>query len=155
MGRIINIIESKNRIQITIVILIIVVISIWVSYNIYVKENRHHISKKASRESTFVKTINLLRTNFELYTEPPHKSETRIYGIPTATAYSSTDLSAGIVNQNNTTSNQPGLRVDTYPVGIAVNPVTRKIYATNELSNSLSVISSTSNNVEDTITVGN
>jgi YVTN family beta-propeller protein len=59
------------------------------------------------------------------------------------------------LNQNNITSNQLGLRVDTYPVGIAVNPVTRKIYVTNELSNSLSVISSSSNNVEDTITVGN
>jgi len=134
----------------------VVVISIWISYNTDVKEYRHHIYKKASRIPTFVKTINLLRTNFELYTKPPHKSETSIYGIPTATAaYSSTDLSAGVINQNNTTPNQPGLRVDTYPVGMAVNPVTRKIYATNELSNSLSVISSTSNNVEDTITVGN
>ena len=56
-------------------------------------------------------------------------------------AYSSADLSAGIVNQDNTTSNQSGLTVDTYPVGVAVNPVTKKIYATNELSNSLSVIS--------------
>src|SRR5437660_12933036 len=97
MGRIINIIESKNRIQITIGILIIVVISIWISYNSDVKEYRYHISKKVSREPTFVKTINILRTNFELYTEPHHKSETRIYDIPTATAYSSTDLSADLV----------------------------------------------------------
>ena len=43
--------------------------------------------------------------------------------------------------------------MDTYPVGVAVNPVTKKIYATDELSNSLSVIRSTSNNV-GTISVG-
>ncbi len=106
MGLTINIIERKNRIQITIVILMIVVISMWISYNTDVEEYRHHIFKKASRGQTFVKTINLLRTNFELYTEPPHKSETSTYGILTATAYSSTDLSAGIINQNNTTPNQ-------------------------------------------------
>ncbi|MGC2681351.1 MAG: YncE family protein, partial [Candidatus Nitrosopolaris sp.] len=148
-------IERKHRLQITMVILIIVITSIWISYSAGAKEYRHVITKKASRGLTFVKSSDmLLRNNRELYNESLHKSESVIYGLPTAVAFSSANLSAGIVNQDNTTSNESGLAVDTYPVGVAVNPVTKKIYATDELSNSLSVISSTSNNVEGTISVG-
>jgi YVTN family beta-propeller protein len=155
MGSIIDSIERKHRLQITIVILIIVVVSIWIPYNTASKEYRHNMTKKVSRGLTYIKSSVLLRANFELYNESSHKSEAGVYDIPAAAGYSSADVSAGIVNQNNTTSNQPGLTVDTYPVGVAVNPVTKKIYATNELSNSLSVISGTSNNVEDTISLGN
>jgi YVTN family beta-propeller protein len=153
MWQVINIIERKHRLQITIVILIIVAISIWIPYNTSGKEYGHIITKKALRGLTFVKNIDILRTIFELYNESSHKSYLG-YGIPAATASSSAKLFAGTVNQDNTTSNQSGLTVDTYPVGVAVNPVTKKIYATDELSNSLSVISSTSNNVEGTISVG-
>jgi YVTN family beta-propeller protein len=110
------------------------------------EEYRHVITIKASRALSFVN---------ELYNEPSPKSESTMYDIPEAAAFSSGDLSAGIVNQHNITPSQSGLKVDTYPVGIAVNPVTKKIYATNELSNSISVISGTSNNVEGTISVGN
>ena len=142
MGLIINSIERKSRLQITIVILIIVVISTWIPHYTDAKEYRHHITKKTSRGLTFVKSSDiLLGTNFELYNKSRNKSESRIFDIPAAAGYSSADVSAGIVKQNNTTSNQSGLTVDTYPVGIAVNPVTKKIYATNELSNRLSVIS--------------
>ena len=155
MGSIIDSIERKHRLQITIVVLIIVVVSIWIPYNTASKEYRHNMTKKVSRGLTYIKSSVLLRANFELYNESSHKSEAGVYDIPAAAGYSSADVSAGIVNQNNTTSNQPGLTVDTYPVGVAVNPVTKKIYATNELSNSLSVISGTSNNVEDTISLGN
>jgi hypothetical protein len=95
MGWIINSIERKNRLQITIVILIIVVISIWIPYSTDAKEYRYHITKKASRGLTFVKSSDILRTNFELYIESPHKSESRIYDLPMAAAYSSADLSAG------------------------------------------------------------
>jgi len=61
----------------------------------------------------------------------------------------------GMVNQGHTNSSQPGLIVGTYPVGVAVNPVTKKVYVTDEFSNILSVISGTSNSVDSTITVGN
>ncbi|HZE78780.1 MAG TPA: YncE family protein [Nitrososphaeraceae archaeon] len=52
-------------------------------------------------------------------------------------------------------SNQPGLTVDSYPIGVAVNPVTRKVYVTNEFSNTVSVINGVTVSKEDTITVGN
>ncbi|MGA9150819.1 MAG: hypothetical protein WBZ36_09585, partial [Candidatus Nitrosopolaris sp.] len=126
MLRLINIIERKHRLQITIVILIIVTTSIWIPYNTSGKGYGHIMTKKAPRGLTFVKNIDILRTIFELYNESSHKSYLG-YGIPTASASSSAKLFAGTVNQDNTTSNQSGLTVDTYPVGVAVNPVTKKI----------------------------
>lgn len=38
---------------------------------------------------------------------------------------------------------QPGVAVDSYPIGVAVNPITKKIYVTNEFSNTVSVIDGT------------
>ena len=52
-------------------------------------------------------------------------------------------------------TNQPGLTVDSYPIGVALNPVTRKVYVTNEFSNTVSVINGVTATKEDTITVGN
>lgn len=49
---------------------------------------------------------------------------------------------------------QPGVAVDSYPIGVSVNPVTKKIYITNEFSNTLSVISGLTDSIVDTITVG-
>jgi YVTN family beta-propeller protein len=50
---------------------------------------------------------------------------------------------------------QQGVAVDSYPIGVAVNPVTKKVYVTNEFSNTLSVISGLTDSVANTITVGN
>jgi len=90
-------------------------------------EYRDVIIKKASRGSTIKSSDILLRTNSELYNESLPKTESKIYGIPTAAAFSSANLSAGIVNQDDTSLNQSGLTVDTYPIGVAINPVTKKI----------------------------
>ena len=49
---------------------------------------------------------------------------------------------------------QPGVAVDSYPIGVAVNPVTKKVYVTNEFSNTLSVISGVTDNIANTIAVG-
>ena len=49
---------------------------------------------------------------------------------------------------------QPGVAVDSYPIGVAVNPVTKKVYVTNEFSNTLSVISGMTDSKADTISVG-
>jgi YVTN family beta-propeller protein len=49
---------------------------------------------------------------------------------------------------------QPGVAVDSYPIGVAVNPVTKKVYITNEFSNTLSVISGVTDSKADTISVG-
>ena len=49
---------------------------------------------------------------------------------------------------------QPGVAVDSYPIGVAVNPVTKKVYVTNEFSNTLSVISGVTDSKADTISVG-
>ena len=53
------------------------------------------------------------------------------------------------------TSLGSGINVDTYPVGIAVNPSTGKVYVANELSNTVSVISTNTMRVEKTIGVEN
>ena len=50
---------------------------------------------------------------------------------------------------------QQGVAVDSYPIGVAVNPVTKNIYVTNEFSNTLSVISGLTDSIANTITVGN
>ncbi|MBV9176136.1 MAG: beta-propeller fold lactonase family protein [Nitrososphaeraceae archaeon] len=50
---------------------------------------------------------------------------------------------------------QQGVAVDSYPIGVAVNPVTKKVYVTNEFSNTLSVISGLTDSIANTITVGN
>jgi YVTN family beta-propeller protein len=146
-------IEKKHRLQITIVILIILVTSIWIPSSVGAMEYRDAIIEKASRGSTIKSSDLLLRTNSELYNESLPKTESTINGIPAAAAFSAANLSA-IANQDDTYLNQSGLAVDTYPIGVAVNPVTKKIYATNEFSNSLSVISGISNSLEGTITVG-
>jgi YVTN family beta-propeller protein len=52
------------------------------------------------------------------------------------------------------TMGQPGVAVDSYPIGVGVNPVTKKIYVTNEFSNTVSVIDGTSDKVSDTIELG-
>jgi YVTN family beta-propeller protein len=149
MQRVFNEIVRKHRLQITIIILIIVVTYMWIPNNTYANEYRHIITKKLSRVLTFVRGIDtFLRNNFGL---SPGKLGSNIYGVSTAAASSS----AGIFNQANTSSSQPGLIVGTYPVGVAVNPVTKKVYVTDEFSNTVSVISGTSNTVESTITVGN
>ena len=124
-------------------ILIIVAIFIWIPNN------------TASRVLAFVKSNDMLpRTHFELYDESPDNSESGIYDIPSVAAYSSANLPAGILSQDKTISNQSGIAVDTYPVGVAVNPVVKKIYTANEFSNSLSVISGISKSVVGRISVG-
>ncbi|MGE5661073.1 MAG: InlB B-repeat-containing protein [Ignavibacteriales bacterium] len=54
-----------------------------------------------------------------------------------------------------TTSLGSGIGVDTYPVGISVNPGTRKIYVANEFSNTMSVVDIPTLKVEKTISVEN
>src|SRR5687767_9347997 len=56
------------------------------------------------------------------------------------------------INQNPITN--AGIQVDNFPVGIAVNPYTNKIYVTNEYSNTVSVINGDNDEVEGTISVG-
>jgi YVTN family beta-propeller protein len=51
------------------------------------------------------------------------------------------------------TAGQPGVAVDSYPIGVAVNPVTKNVYVTNEFSNTVSVIDGITQRVIDTITV--
>ena len=52
------------------------------------------------------------------------------------------------------TMGQPGVAVDSYPIGVGVNPVTKNVYVTNEFSNTVSVIDGTTDKVSDTIELG-
>jgi YVTN family beta-propeller protein len=47
-----------------------------------------------------------------------------------------------------------GIVVNTFPVGISLNPVTNRIYVTNEFSNTLSVINGNTDRVEHTTSLG-
>jgi YVTN family beta-propeller protein len=47
-----------------------------------------------------------------------------------------------------------GIDVDTFPVGIAVNPNAKKVYVANEYSNTVSVLSTEPEKVQDRISVG-
>ncbi|HEX5978663.1 MAG TPA: hypothetical protein VFY68_15380, partial [Nitrososphaeraceae archaeon] len=47
-----------------------------------------------------------------------------------------------------------GIDVNTFPVGIAVNPNTGKVYVANEFSNTVSVIDAETDKVKSTINVG-
>lgn len=52
-------------------------------------------------------------------------------------------------------SSESGINVDTYPVGVTVNPSTKKVYVANEFSNTVSVLDIPSLQVEKTIGVEN
>jgi YVTN family beta-propeller protein len=54
----------------------------------------------------------------------------------------------GIVNINS------GIRVNSYPIGVAVNPSTNKIYVANDFSNTVSIIDGSTDKVDATINVG-
>lgn len=64
----------------------------------------------------------------------------------------------GANDNNNNLGNiniNSGIRVDSYPVGVAVNPSTNKIYVANELSNTVSIIDGSTDKVDaTTIKVG-
>ena len=148
----INKIERRHHLQIAVVVMIIVVTSIWIPTKIDILQYNDFITNGTSRVSTFVKSMDMfVSDNFKIYNNSPIKSEFGIYDVPSVAAASSLET----VNQGHANSSQPGLIVGTYPVGVAVNPVTKKIYVTDEFSNTVSVISGTSNTVESTITVGN
>jgi YVTN family beta-propeller protein len=54
----------------------------------------------------------------------------------------------GVININS------GIRVNSYPIGVAVNPSTNKIYVANEFSNTVSIIDGSTDKVDATIKVG-
>ena len=67
------------------------------------------------------------------------------------------------VDMNNTTSLsdlypfkllESGVSVDTFPIGIAVNPNTKKTYVANEYSNTISVLNTETQKVQKRINVG-
>lgn len=63
------------------------------------------------------------------------------------------------INNNNNNGNKngdidSGIKVDSYPIGIAVNSATGKIYVANEFSNTVSIIDDTTDKVQATIKVG-
>ncbi len=64
---------------------------------------------------------------------------------------------ANYINSTNGNKNEgmnSGIKVDSYPVGIAINPATSKIYVSNEFSNTVSIIDESTDKVQATIRVG-
>jgi YVTN family beta-propeller protein len=88
-----------------------------------------------------------------------HISASKITIIPNAKAENNGN-NISKIEKGQTFSNgvgtvgQSGVAVDSYPIGVAVNPVTKNVYVTNEFSNTVSVINGVTERVADTITVG-
>jgi YVTN family beta-propeller protein len=66
---------------------------------------------------------------------------------------------SALVNASSFTSSPPslsnsGVDVNTFPVGIGVNPNTKKVYVANEFSNTVSVLDTETDKVQDRINVG-
>jgi YVTN family beta-propeller protein len=91
-----------------------------------------------------------------------HLSASRITIIPNAKAENNGNIISKMENGEQTiisssragTVGRPGVAVDSYPIGVAVNPVTKNVYVTNEFSNTVSVINGITEKVTDTIRVG-
>jgi YVTN family beta-propeller protein len=58
-------------------------------------------------------------------------------------------------NYNGGSDTNSGIDVNTFPIGIAVNPGTNKLYVVNEYSNTVSVIDTKIDTVKSTISLGN
>jgi YVTN family beta-propeller protein len=64
-------------------------------------------------------------------------------------------LASNNTNNNGGSDRDSGIDVNTFPIGIAVNPSTSKVYVVNEYSNTVSVIDTNTDTVKSTINLGN
>ena len=69
------------------------------------------------------------------------------------------EMDSAIANDSSLISSPPsffnsGIDVNTFPVGIAVNPNTKKVYVANEYSNTVSVLDTETDKIQDRINVG-
>lgn len=64
-------------------------------------------------------------------------------------------LASNNTNINGGNDRDTGIDVNTFPIGIAVNPSTNKVYVVNEYSNTVSVIDTNTDTVKSTINLGN
>jgi YVTN family beta-propeller protein len=64
-------------------------------------------------------------------------------------------LASNDTNINDGGDGDSGIDVNTFPIGIAVNPSTNKVYVVNEFSNTVSVIDTNTDAVKSTINLGN
>jgi YVTN family beta-propeller protein len=64
-------------------------------------------------------------------------------------------LASNDTNINGGSDRESGIDVNTFPIGIAVNPSTNKVYVVNEYSNTVSVIDTNTDTVKSTINLGN
>jgi YVTN family beta-propeller protein len=71
------------------------------------------------------------------------------------TEYGLSEQSSSSSSRTTAESPRSGIGVDTYPIGISLNPSTKKIYVANEFSNTVSVVDIPALKVEATISVEN
>src|ERR671910_903169 len=72
-----------------------------------------------------------------------------------ATSAQTNTLASNNSNYNGGSDTNSGIDVNTFPIGIAVNPSTNKLYVVNEYSNTVSVIDTNTDTVKSTISLGN
>src|ERR687895_1231899 len=64
-------------------------------------------------------------------------------------------LASNDTNNYGSSDSDSGIDVNTFPIGVAVNPSTKKVYVVNEFSNTVSVIDTNTDTVKSTINLGN
>jgi YVTN family beta-propeller protein len=126
-----------------------------ISGHVYIGNSISTVSKKSS-------SIDYWRAINAWMQQQQRRSSPVITIIPNAKAENSSNNISKIGKEGQAligssgagTAGQPGVAVDSYPIGVAVNPVTKNVYVTNEFSNTVSVIDGGTQRVTDTITVG-
>lgn len=96
---------------------------------VYLKENSLHAESKKS-------SIDYWRVINASIRQQQHQSASRITIIPDAKAESNGNNISKMENRGQTiisssgagTVGRPGVAVDSYPIGVAVNPVTKNVY---------------------------
>jgi YVTN family beta-propeller protein len=143
----------KYQLLIALIILIVIGCYLWVQESVSAKNLRYLQTNNVFGPSPFHGNSTIFhKYNHGLPTNQPLRFG--VFDILIPPAMASMPNASLWLPQKNVIPNQTGLAVGTYPTGVAVNPVTMKIYVTNELSDTLSVISGTGNIVESTIRVG-
>jgi YVTN family beta-propeller protein len=97
---------------------------------------------------TLVLLVLLLLTSLLLFYYSSHVQNNPVF------AQTNTSVSNN-TNNNGGRDRDSGIDVNTFPIGIAVNPSTSKVYVVNEFSNTVSVIDTNTDTVKSTISLGN
>jgi YVTN family beta-propeller protein len=123
----------------------LIVMSVFSCYSVYIDDN---ISATAQDDNTSIS-----KNGYS------NKNNNNNDNDPKTSSIENNRTDSAVANASSFSSSPPGLSnsgidVNTFPVGIAVNPNTKKVYVANEYSNTVSVLDTETDKVQDRINVG-